>query len=343
MNFAMPDLNTIWFVLVGVLFTGYAILDGFDLGVGALHLFARTDEERRVFLNAIGPVWDGNEVWLVTGGGALFAAFPMVYATAFSGFYLAFMLLLFALLFRAVAIEFRSKQPMHWWRRMWDIAFAGGSVCSAFLIGVTMGNVAWGVPLDANHEFAGTFFGLLRPYPLLLGVTTVALFAMHGAIYLVMKTEGELHNRIRRWINPAIIAFILCYVIFTLATLLYVPHITAAIKQEPGFFVVVVLAVLAIANIPRAVALGRDFQAFLSSGAAMVCLMALFGIGMYPDLLYSQPHPENSLNLVNAASSQKTLGIMLVIALIGLPIVLAYSVSIYWIFRGKVKLDRTSY
>ena len=174
-------------------------------------------------------------------------------------------------------------------------------------------------------------------------MTTVALFAMHGSIYLVMKTEGELHNRIRRWINPAIITFILCYVIFTLATLLYVPHITAAIKQEPGFFVVVVLAVLAIANIPRAVTHGRDFQAFLSSGAAMVCLMALFGIGMYPDLLYSQPHPENSLNLINAASSQKTLGIMLVIALIGLPIVLAYSVSIYWIFRGKVKLDRTSY
>jgi cytochrome d ubiquinol oxidase subunit II len=343
MNFAMSDLNTIWFVLVGVLFTGYAILDGFDLGVGALHLFARTDEERRVFLNAIGPVWDGNEVWLVTGGGALFAAFPMVYATAFSGFYLAFMLLLFALLFRAVAIEFRSKQPMRWWRRMWDLTFAGGSVCSAFLIGVTMGNVAWGVPLDPQHEFAGTFLGLLRPYPLLLGVTTVALFAMHGAIYLVMKTEGELHNRIRRWINPTIIAFILCYVIFTLATLLYVPHITAAIKQEPWFFVVVVLAVLAIANIPRAVNHGLDFQAFLSSGAAMVCLMALFGIGMYPNLLYSQPQPENSLNLVNAASSQKTLGIMLIIALIGLPIVLAYSVSIYWIFRGKVKLDRTSY
>ena len=339
----MPDLNTIWFVLVGVLFTGYAILDGFDLGVGALHLFARTVEERRVFLNAIGPVWDGNEVWLVTFGGALFAAFPVVYASAFSGFYLAFMLLLVSLIFRAVAIEFRSKQPMRWWRQMWDVAFAGGSVFSAFLIGVTMGNVAWGVPLDARHEFAGSFLGLLRPYPLLLGVTTVALFAMHGSIYLVMKTEGELHNRVRQWINPAIITFILCYVIFTLATLLYVPHITAAIKQEPGFFVVVVLAVLAIANIPRAVNHGWDFQAFLSSGAAMVCLMALFGIGMYPNLLYSQPYPENSLTLVNAASSQKTLGIMLTIALIGLPIVLAYSVSIYWIFRGKVKLDRTSY
>src|ERR1035437_5600305 len=154
MNFAMPDLNTIWFVLVGVLFTGYAILDGFDLGVGALHLFARTDEERRVFLNAIGPVWDGNEVWLVTGGGALFAAFPMVYATVFSGFYLAFMLLLVALIFRAVAIEFRSKQPMRWWRQMWDIGFSLGSFLSSFLIGVAMGNIAFGVPLDANGELA---------------------------------------------------------------------------------------------------------------------------------------------------------------------------------------------
>ncbi|MBI5382547.1 MAG: cytochrome d ubiquinol oxidase subunit II [Opitutae bacterium] len=339
----MPDLNTIWFILVGVLFTGYAILDGFDLGVGALHLFARSDEERRVFLNAIGPVWDGNEVWLVTGGGALFAAFPRVYATAFSGFYLAFMLLLVALIFRAVAIEFRSKQPMRWWRRMWDVAFAGGSVASAFLIGVTMGNIAWGVPLDARGEFAGTFLGLLRPYPLLLGVTTVALFAMHGAIYLVMKTEGELHDRVRRWINPTIIAFILCYVVFTLATLLYVPHITAAIKQEPWFFGVVVLAVLAIANIPRAVTHGWDFQAFLSSCAAMACLMALFGLGMYPHLLFSHPQPEYSLTIYNAASSQKTLGIMLTIALLGLPIVLAYTVSIYWIFRGKVKLDRMSY
>ena len=339
----MPDLNTIWFILVGVLFTGYAILDGFDLGVGALHLIARTDEDRRVFLNAIGPVWDGNEVWLVTGGGALFAAFPMVYATVFSGFYLAFMLLLVSLIFRAVAIEFRSKQPMKWWRTMWDYSFAGGSIASSFLIGVAMGNVARGVPLDAQHEFAGTFLGMLNPYALLMGFTTAALFAMHGAIYLLMKTEGELHDRLRKWINPAIINFVVLYVIFTLATLLYVPHITEAIKREPWFFVVVVLTVLAIANIPRCVTRGQDFQAFLSSCGAMICLMALFGVGMFPNLVYSWPNPENSLTIVNAASSQKTLRIMLTIAAIGIPIVLAYSVSIYWIFRGKVKLGKMSY
>ena len=176
------DLNTIWFVLVGVLFTGYAVLDGFDLGIGALHLFAKKDEERRVLLNAIGPVWDGNEVWLVTGGGALFAAFPNVYATAFSGFYLALYLLLAALIFRAVAIEFRSKRPEKWWRQTWDVSFSAGSILSALLIGTTLGNLAWGVPIDANGEFAGTFLGLLTPYPLLIGVTSdAAVRGLKGA------------------------------------------------------------------------------------------------------------------------------------------------------------------
>ena len=344
MSFGSLDLNTVWFALVGVLFTGYVILDGFDLGVGVLHLFAvKRDEERRVFLNAIGPVWDGNEVWLVTGGGALFAAFPAVYATVFSGFYLAFMALLCALIFRAVAIEFRSKHPSPRWRAFWDAGFAGGSLFSSLLIGVAMGNIAWGVPLDARGEFAGSFLGLLNPYALLMGVTTVALFAMHGAIYLVLKTEGELEARVRRWVNPLIITFILCYVILTLATLLYVPHITGAFRREPWFFVVVIPVVLAIANIPREVSHGREFRAFLSSVAAMAGLMVIFGLGMYPHLVYSHPLPEHSLTAFNAASSRKTLGIMLTIALLGIPVVLAYSASIYWIFRGKVKLDRMSY
>ncbi len=344
MNFGGLDLNTVWFVLVGVLFTGYAILDGFDLGVGVLHLWvAKQDEERRVFLNAIGPVWDGNEVWLVTGGGALFAAFPAVYATVFSGFYFAFMALLCALIFRAVAIEFRSKHPSPRWRCFWDRGFALGSLGSALLIGVAMGNIAWGVPVDARGEFAGSFAGLLHPYALLMGVTTVALFAMHGAIYLVLKTGGELQARLRTRINPLIITFILCYVILTLATLLYVPHVTAAFQRQPWFFALVVPVVLAIANIPREINRGREFFAFLSSCAAMAGLMALFGLGHYPYLVYSQPLPAHSLTAFNASSSPKTLGIMLTLALIGLPVVLAYSVSIYWIFRGKVRLDRMSY
>lgn len=344
MSFGGLDLNTVWFALVGVLFTGYVILDGFDLGVGAVHLFvARSDEDRRVFLNAIGPVWDGNEVWLVTGGGALFAAFPNVYATVFSGFYLAFMALLCALIFRAVAIEFRSKHPSPRWRSFWDRSFAAGSTGSALLIGIAMGNIAWGVPIDGRGEFAGSFLSLLHPYALLMGVTTVALFAMHGTIYLMLKTDGDLRERLRRFVNPLIILFILCYVILTLATLLYVPHVTEAFRHEPWFFGLAVLVVLAIANIPREINRRREFAAFLSSCAAMAGLMAIFGVGNYPYLVYSQPSPEHSLTAFNAASSPKTLGIMLTIALIGLPVVLAYSISIYWIFRGKVRIDRMSY
>jgi cytochrome d ubiquinol oxidase subunit II len=343
MSFGDLDLQTTWFVLIGVLFTGYAMLDGFDLGVGAVHLFTKTDEERRLLLNSIGPVWDGNEVWLVTGGGALFAAFPEVYATVFSGFYLAFVLLLVALIFRAVAIEFRSKQPMRWWRQMWDVGFAAGSVLSSFLIGVAMGNIAWGVPLDERHEFVGSFLGLLHPYALLLGVTTVALFAMHGAIYAAMKTEGDLQRKLRGWINHAIICFIICYAVTTMATLLYVPHMAARMRANPWLFSVALVNMLAIANIPREIHLGREARAFLSSCIAMLALMALFGLEMYPNLVLSNPDTANSLTIHNGASSEKTLGIMLTIALIGVPIVLAYTVSIYWIFRGKVKLNSMSY
>jgi cytochrome bd ubiquinol oxidase subunit II len=337
------DLNTIWFILVGVLFTGYAMLDGFDLGIGTLHLFTKKDEERRIMLNSIGPVWDGNEVWLVTGGGALFAAFPNVYATVFSGFYLAFYLLLASLIFRAVAIEFRSKQPMRWWRQMWDIGFAGGSILSALLIGVALGNIAVGIPIDANGEYAGSFLGLLRPYPILVGITTVALFMMHGAIYGVMKTEGELHDKLRRWAMNAIIFFVMCFATTSMATLLYVDHIAARVREYPWLFSIVLVNMLAIANIPREFHRGKDRLAFVSSCATMITLMMLFGVNQFPYMVYSLPHPENSLTIINAASSQKTLGIMLTIAGIGVPIVIAYTVCIYWIFRGKVKVDRMSY
>ena len=340
------DLNTVWFILVGILFTGYAMLDGFDLGIGALHLFTKDDMERRILINSIGPVWDGNEVWLVTGGGALFAAFPNVYATVFSGFYLAFVLLLVALIFRAVAIEFRSKQPMRWWRQMWDVGFSVGSILSALLIGVAMGNIAWGVPIGPNGEFAGTFLGLLKPYPLLLGVTTVALFMMHGAIYGLMKTEGALHEKLRSWAMNSIIFFVICAAITTMATLLYVPHMAERVRENPWLFSLALVNMLAIANIPREFYHGRDWLAFLSSCVTMITLMALFGLDQYPYMVYSPYNPggpDYSLTVYNAASSPETLKIMLIIACIGVPLVLAYTTCIYWIFRGKVKMDRMSY
>jgi len=253
------------------------------------------------------------------------------------------MLLLVMLIFRAVAIEFRGKQPMTWWRQAWDVSFSAASLVSSLLLGVALGNIAGGVPLAADHEFAGTFFGLLDPYSLLVGVTTVALFMMHGAIYLVLKTEGALHERIRGCVNNTIIFFTICYVSTTMATLLYVPHMTDTIRAYPVFFGIAILNMLAIANIPREIHHGRDFRAFLSSCAAMASLMALFGIGMYPDIVWASNDAANSLTVYNAASSETTLGIMLVIAIIGVPLVLAYTTSIYWVFRGKVKLDRFSY
>ena len=337
-------METLWFCLVAIMIAMYVVFDGFDLGVGILHLHvAKTDSERVRVLRSIGPVWDGNEVWLVTGGGALFAAFPNVYATVFSGFYLAFVLLLVALIFRAVAIEFRSKQPMRWWRQMWDIGFSAGSILSSLLIGVAMGNIAWGVPIDERGEFAGTFLGLLGPYPLLLGVTTVSLFMMHGAIYASMKTEGPLRDKLRGWIINCMIFFIICYAVTTMATLLYLPHMAARVRSNPWLFSIALLNMLAIANIPREIHHHNDGRAFLSSCVAMVALMGLFGLEMFPNLVLSNPEVANSLTIHNAASSQKTLGVMLTIALIGVPIVLAYTVSIYWIFRGKVKLDKMSY
>jgi len=335
--------QAVWYVLVGVLLAGYAVLDGFDLGVGALHLFARGDRDRRIFLNAIGPFWDGNQVWLVTGGGALFAAFPHVYATAFSGFYLAFILLLFTLIFRGVSIHVRSLRQAGAWRAFWDWAFAISSILASLLIGVAMGNVAWGVPLTADFRYHGVLWDQLHPYAILTGVTVVSLFMMHGAIFLVMKAPGELNEQVRGWVRPTIIFFVIMYVMTTLATLLYLPHMAAPFRDNPVLFFVPVASVLAIANIPREVHLNRPWRAFVSSGASILLLLALFGIGMFPELMHARPHAELSLTAFNASSSPMTLRVMLILAAIGMPLVLGYTAHIYRVFRGKVELDSMSY
>lgn len=344
MNNILVNLETIWFVVVVILLTGYAILDGFDLGVGMLHLFSKKDEERRLMLNSIGPVWDGNEVWLVTAGGALFAGFPHVYATLCSGFYEPLMLLLSALIFRAVAIEFRSKQPMAWWRWTWDILFSLASLLIAFSLGVAMGNMIRGMPIGPDFEFSGTLSDLLNLYSLLIGVMTVALFTMHGAIYILMKTEGELHEKLRQWINPSIIFFIISYAIATMATLIYMPHMVEVIKVRPQFFIVGLVNMFAIANIPREIQRGKDGMAFASSCINILCLMSLYAIGTFPNIVRASNDPEHlSLTIFNSASSLLTLEVLLIIAVIGIPMILAYTFSVYWIFHGKVRLESTSY
>jgi cytochrome d ubiquinol oxidase subunit II len=337
------DLNLFWFILLGVLLTGYAILDGFDLGVGILHLCVRKDEERRILMNSIGPLWDGNEVWLVTFGGAMFAAFPEVYATVFSGFYSAFMALLFALIFRAVSMEFRSKREEAGWRRFWDISFAVGSTLATFLFGVAVGNAMQGMPIGPDREFHGSTLDLLRPYPLLVGVLAIATFALHGALYLALKTEGELQQRIHRWAWRAFGFFLILFLFVTIFTLAEVPLATRNFHQHPWVWLVVGLNILAVANIPRALYKGSPLYAFVSSCATIAALTFFFGVALFPELVHSSLNPSWSLDAYNAASSTKTLGIMRNIALIGIPFVLAYSGTIFWVFRGKVKLGQFSY
>jgi cytochrome bd ubiquinol oxidase subunit II len=343
MELSHQMLCQIWFVLLGVLMTGYAILDGFDLGVGILHLAARDDRERRVMMNSIGPLWDGNEVWLVTFGGAMFAAFPHAYATIFSGFYVAFMALLFALIFRAVSLEFRSKSDSPAWRRAWDVGFFAGSLLATFLFGVAVGNAMIGMPIGADMEFAGSLLDLLKPYPLLVGLFAVAMFAMHGAIYLYLKTEGQLQERVGKWMWYTFGAFLGLYLLTTILTLTTVPSATRNFSTYPWAWVVVVLNVLAIANIPRAIYLGRPAYAFLTSCCTIAAFIFLFSISLTPNLVASSIKPEYSLTIYNAASSVKTLTIMLIIAIIGMPFVLAYTGVIYWLFRGKVQIGEHSY
>ena len=344
MSLDAETLPVVWFALLGILLAGYAVLDGFDLGVGIVHLFvARSDAERRTCLRSIGPLWDGNEVWLVTFGGALFAAFPAAYATIFSGFYGAFMALLLALVSRGVAIELRGKRPSRAWRRSFDAAFALASAAAAVLFGVAVGNVLVGVPIDAAGEYHGSLALQLRPVPLLVGFLTLTLFALHGAIFLQLKTEGALRERALRWAWRAFGLFLVAYMLTTGATLVLLPHATANLMQWPALWVVPVLTVLAVANVPRELFAGRSSRAFVSSSATIVALVFLLGVALFPNLLRASNDPSHSLTLWDAASSTKTLGIMLVVAGIGMPAVLAYTAIVYWTFRGKVRLDDHGY
>ncbi len=337
-------LPVVWFGLLGVLLAGYAVLDGFDLGVGMVHLFvARDDAERRIVLNSIGPIWDGNEVWLVTFGGALFAAFPEAYATLFSGFYAAFMLLIFFLMLRAVSIEFRGKRIARAWRRLWDAGFTLGSLAASVLFGVAVGNLLQGVPIDAAGEYHGALRQQLGPYPLLVGALVVTLFAMHGAVFLSLKTEGALQIRVRRWAWRGFGLFLVAFLLTTIFTLARLPRAIANFASWPWLWAIPVVLVFAVANVPREIFNDRPRAAFLSSTLVIVSLVALLGAALYPDLVHSRPAPENGLTLWNAASSSHTLGIMLLIAAIGMPAVASYTAIVYWTFRGKTRLGEHSY
>ena len=337
------DLPTWWFLVIGAVFSGYAILDGFDLGAGALHLFFKKEESRRIALNAIGPVWDGNEVWLVIGGGALFAGFPVVYATIFSALYEVFMVFLVMLIFRAISIEFRSKEPMVWWRKCWDISYSVSSILLALSLGLVLGNVIQGIAIDQNYVYQGTLADLFNPYALLVSVTALALFMMHGAIYLVMKTENRLYAKLTILVKNTTIFFVLMFALTSVATLLYIPHMIARYKEVPYMFAFPVLAILGVANITRQIAYRKYFFAFLSSSFVTAMLMILVAVGLFPNIILSTIDPNLHITVYNGSSTEKSLKIMLTFAAIGVPLVGIYTTFVFWTFRGKVKLDETSY
>lgn len=338
------SLNTIWFILFIIIITGYLILDGFDMGVGILHLFAaKNDQERRINLNTIGPIWDGNEVWLVLGGGALFAAFPIVYASLFSGFYPAMMLVLMVLILRPVAIEFRSKQESVRWRKVWDVLFFLTSLLLALLLGVALGNVISGVPLDQQGNInISSLLSLLHPFALLMGLTTIAMMALHGALYINLKTEGEMQSRAQGFMPKLMAVFAILAVVSAL--FMFVARYQAvAVYGQIWPLVLPIAAAVSFVLIPVFLRRGAEFKAFVASSAMILFLMLSVAVGMFPNLLISTINEQYNLTITNAASQANTLTVMLIIALIGMPFVLLYTAGVYFYFRGKVVLDADSY
>lgn len=343
----MIDLNIIWFILLVVLIAGYAILDGFDLGVGVIQLFTKDEDERRVNVNAIGPVWDGNEVWLLTGGGALFAAFPAVYATVFSGFYIAFMLLLTALIFRAVSFEFRKYSATPSSKKIWDMSFALGSTIPAILFGVAVGNILRGLPVQfVNGKIVDSisFLGLLNPYSILVGVLSLVLFTMHGAIYLTMKSTGKQQDKMVSVAGKAWIALVVLYFIATMATFFTAPYLFEGVLRKLIFWAFFILLFLGIFYVPIGLKAKRFGRTFLASSLLIACMVGLVAVSLFPRLVPSNIDLVNgSLTIYNSSSSQTTLTTMLIIALIGMPVVIAYTIYIYRVFKGKVLITKDSY
>ena len=339
------SLADLWFGLFVVIIAGYVILDGFDLGVGILHPFAaRTDEERRISLNSIGPIWDGNEVWLVVGGGVLFAAFPVVYAALFSGFYVALMLVLLFLILRAVAIEFRSKRDSAAWRSFWDWVFSISSIALALLLGVALGNVIAGVPLASSGDIViSSVLDLLKPFPLLVGVTAIAMLALHGGLYLEVKTEGPMHERVRGWLPALGAIFAVLGLAVAIWTVAEDYEVFTAFRDHWWLDEFPLAAAAAFGAIWWYRAKARDTAAFFSSCVMLAFLLLSAGVGMYPDLLISTTDPAYNMTVSNAASAQTTLEVMLVVAIVGLPFVLLYTAGVQYLFRGKVRLSPDSY
>jgi cytochrome d ubiquinol oxidase subunit II len=327
------DLTTLWFALIGVLFIGYFILEGFDFGVGILlFVLGRNEPERRAMIRTIGPVWDGNEVWVLVAGGAMFAAFPEWYATLFSGFYLALFVLLVGLIVRGIGIEYRNKRGDVAWRRRMDALITIGSLLPAVLWGVAFANIVAGVPIDADRQFTGTLLTLLNPFGLLGGLTTLLLFVSHGLNYLALKTEGEIRERASRLVVPVGLVTAISAVAFLVWA--------NAIRGDALSTTVAVLAALAWVGSVVAARVRREGVAFFASALTIGLAVSSLFLALFPDVMPSTTDPAYSLTVTNAASTPYTLTIMTIVAVIFVPVVLIYQGWTYYVFRKRVTTPR---
>ncbi|NOY77690.1 MAG: cytochrome d ubiquinol oxidase subunit II, partial [Calditrichaeota bacterium] len=331
------DLNTVWFILIAVLFIGFFFLEGFDYGVGMLLPFiAKDDQSRRLVINAIGPFWDGNEVWLLTAGGALFAAFPNWYATLFSGFYLALFLMLAALIFRGVAFEFRSKNTHPKWRSTWDWAIFFGSFLPALLWGVAIANIVKGVPIDRHMNYVGGFFNLLNPYALVGGITAVLVFLLHGALFLSLKISGNLEAKAKAAAQKIWIWAVVFFILFIILNFTSTDIFT---RKGLAPAVVPVIALGTLLSVRLFVKNNRTGWAFIMTALTIVFSTVFAFLGLFPRVMTSSLNPDWSLTIYNASSSPYTLKIMTIVAAIFVPFVLVYQAWSYWVFRKRLSGD----
>ena len=326
----IQNFQILWFMLVAFLFLGYALLDGFDLGVGSLLPFVGGNkEEKDTLVSSIGPVWDGNEVWLVAGTGVLFAAFPQAYATALSGFYPAMLLVLCALIFRAVSMEFRAHDEKRAW--LWEKFLCAGSILAALLLGIVLGNAIYGVPLDFKMEFAGNFWTLLRPVPLLFGIVALAAVLLQGASYAVLKTQGQLQQRCLAALNLLLWVNMGAALIYFAALIFVFPHLLS----NPLFYAAILLSLLGLAEILFSLANKNEAALFWKSSLSLSGLWLAAAAAHFPNLIKASNADYLSITVYNGSTGIYTLQVMSVIALVGMPVVIGYTLFVYRIFKGK--------
>ncbi len=332
-------LEGIWFLLAGFFLIGYALTDGFDLGTGILTLFTKKDENRQILYNAVAPVWDGNEVWLIAGGGMLFAAFPIVYAASFSGFYIAIFVVLWALIGRAVAFEYRNKKDSKLWKNIWDWIYWIGNTVPAFLFGVAVGNAVIGVPIDQQGVYHGSFFTLLRPVPLLMGLVGLFMFLMHGSAYLLRKTEGEVFQLSKKASYVGFFGFVASLILTDFLMVISAPFLYDNFFKYPVFWIAPALIISGLALYLINLVKGKYNAVIVGSTLTTIGTVLTIALATYPALMRSSINPDYNLTIWNSASSHITLTVMLVVTILIMPIVIFYTVYVYRVFKGKVSSE----